>query len=103
LDAAGITSGPLFRSINKGGRVSADGLSGWTVANPVTRYAATAGFDAAEFSGHSLRAGFVATAAASAATVWKMHSVKRHKTPDVLSGYVRDAEAFRDHEGRAFL
>jgi site-specific recombinase XerD len=103
LDAAGITSGPLFRAINKGGRVSEEGLSGRTVANLVKRYAAAAGFDATEFSGHSLRAGFVTTAAASAATVWKMQAVTRHKTLDVLSGYVRDAEAFKDHAGQAFL
>jgi hypothetical protein len=48
-------------------------------------------------------AGFVTTAAASAATVWKMQAVTRHKTLDVLSGYVRDAEAFKDHAGQAFL
>jgi site-specific recombinase XerD len=103
LDAAGITFGPLFRSINKAGRVSEEGLSGRTVANLVKQYAEAAGFDAAEFSGHSLRAGFVTTAAASAATVWKMQAVTRHKTLDVLSGYVRDAEAFKDHAGQAFL
>jgi hypothetical protein len=34
IAAAGITSGPLFRSINKAGRVSAEGLSGRTVAKP---------------------------------------------------------------------
>jgi hypothetical protein len=32
-----------------------------------------------------------------------MQAVTRHKTPDVLSGYVRDAEAFKDHAGRVFL
>jgi hypothetical protein len=44
----------LFRSINKAGRVSEEGLSGRTVANLVKRYAAAAGFDATEFSGHSV-------------------------------------------------
>jgi hypothetical protein len=68
----------------------------------VKQYAAAAGFDATEFSGHSLRAGFVTTAAASAATVWKMQAVTRHKTLDVLSGYVRDAEASRITRGRRF-
>jgi hypothetical protein len=38
IAAAGLTSGPLFRSINKGGRVSAEGLSGRTVANLVKQY-----------------------------------------------------------------
>ena len=54
-------------------------------------------------SGHSLRAGFVTSAAAAGATVWKMQAVTRHKSLDVLSGYVRDADAFRDHAGEGFL
>jgi hypothetical protein len=32
-----------------------------------------------------------------------MQAVTRHKTLDVLSGYVRDGEAFKDHAGQAFL
>lgn len=103
LDAAQITTGPVFRSINKAGRVSAEPLTGRTVANLVKQYAAAAGLDAAEFSGHSLRAGFVTSAAAAGATVWKMQAVSRHKTLDVLAGYVRDADAFKDHAGSAFL
>ena len=103
LEASGIVSGPLFRQINKAGRVSAEGLTGRTVANLVKQYAAAAGLEAAEFSGHSLRAGFITSAAASGATIWKMQAVSRHKTLEVLSGYVRDAEAFKDHAGQAFL
>ena len=103
LDAAQITTGPVFRSINKAGRVSAEPLTGRTVADLVKQYAAAAGLDAAEFSGHSLRAGFVTSAAAAGATVWKMQAVSRHKTLDVLAGYVRDADAFKDHAGSAFL
>jgi site-specific recombinase XerD len=103
LAAAQITTGPVFRSINKAGRVSTEPLNGRTVADLVKRYAGAAGFDAAEFSGHSLRAGFVTSAAAAGATVWKMQAVSRHKTLDVLAGYVRDADAFKDHAGAAFL
>ena len=44
-----------------------------------------------------------ASAAAAGATVWKMQAVSRHKTLDVLAGYVRDADAFKDHAGAAFL
>jgi hypothetical protein len=40
---------------------------------------------------------------AAAATIWKMQAVTRHKTLNVLSGYVREAEAFKDHAGQAFL
>jgi hypothetical protein len=32
-----------------------------------------------------------------------MQAISRHKTLDVLSGYVRDADAFKNHAGRGFL
>ena len=56
------------------------GLPGIDVARAVKRYAKAAGLDATEFSGHSLRAGF-----------------------DVLSGYVRRVDLFKDHAGAGFL
>ena len=58
LQAAGISEGLLFRAIQRGGRVKPQGLRGIDVARAVKRYAAMAGLDAAEFWGHSLRAGF---------------------------------------------
>jgi hypothetical protein len=61
------------------------------------------GHDRPAPGGDSLSAGFITSAAAGGATVWKMQAVSRHKTLDVLSGYVRDAEAFKDHAGAAFL
>jgi Tripartite tricarboxylate transporter family receptor len=35
--------------------------------------------------------------------LFKMMDVSRHKSVDVLRGYVRDAEAFRDHAGAGLL
>jgi hypothetical protein len=32
-----------------------------------------------------------------------MQAVSRHRSMDVLSGYIRSADAFRDHAGAAFL
>jgi hypothetical protein len=63
LDAAGIESGPIFRPIDKGGAVRASRLTDRSVANIVKTYAGRAGFDASLFSGHSLRAGFLTSAA----------------------------------------
>jgi site-specific recombinase XerD len=103
LAAAAITEGVVFRQVNKGGCVGSASLSGRTVADVVKRHAAAAGLDAAVFSGHSLRAGFVTSAAAAGATIFKMQAVRRHKSLDVLAGYVRDADAFKDHAGDDFL
>ena len=46
---------------------------------------------------------FLTSAAARGASLFKMMDVSRHKSVDVLRGYVRDAEAFRDHAGAGLL
>jgi site-specific recombinase XerD len=103
LDAAGIETGPIFRPINKAGTVAAKRLTDQTVANIVKAYAGLAGFDASQFSGHSLRSGFLTSAAANGASIFKMMDVSRHKSVDTLRGYVRDAELFKDHAGAGLL
>jgi site-specific recombinase XerD len=103
LDAAGIETGPIFRAINKAGTVAAERLTDRSVANIVKAYAERAGFDASTFSGHSLRSGFLTSAAAKGASIFKMMDVSRHKSVDTLRGYVRDAELFRDHAGAGLL
>jgi site-specific recombinase XerD len=103
LDAAGIESGPIFRPIDKGGTVLASRLTDRSVANIVKAYAKRAGFDASTFSGHSLRAGFLTSAAGKGASIFKMMDVSRHKSVDTLRGYVRDAELFKDHAGTGLL
>ena len=99
LDAAGIESGPIFRPIDKGGTVRAFRLT----CRSVAAYAARAGFDASTFSGHSLRAGFLTSAAGKGASIFKMMDVSRHKSVDTLRGYVRDSELFKDHAGAGLL
>jgi integrase len=103
LDAAGIEAGPIFRPIDKGGTVRASRLTCRSVANIVKAYAERAGFDASTFSGHSLRAGFLTSAAGKGASIFKMMDVSRHKSVDTLRGYVRDAELFKDHAGAGLL
>jgi site-specific recombinase XerD len=103
LDAAGIETGAIFRPINKAGTVAAERLTCRSVANIVKSYATLAGFDATTFSGHSLRSGFLTSAAAKGASIFKMMDVSRHKSVDTLRGYVRDAELFKDHAGAGLL
>src|SRR5215210_5406333 len=63
LSAAGITAGPVFRPVSRAGTVRGARLTDQSIANIVKWYATGAGLDPAVFSGHSLRAGFVTTAA----------------------------------------
>ena len=103
LDAAAITEGPLFRPLWKGGTVRDARLSDHAVARIVQLRAGAAGLNPTRFAGHSLRAGFVTAAARAGADVWKIQQVSRHKSMQVLSGYVRDARLFDDHAGEPFL
>jgi integrase len=103
LSAAGIRDGALFRPVAKGGRVVNTRLTDKSVADIVKRYAQQIGLDAKTFGGHSLRAGFLTSAAAMGASVFKMMETSRHKSVDTLRGYVRDAELFRDHAGVGLL
>lgn len=103
LTASGIVEGAIFRSIDRRGKVSERCLSGRSVANIVKRYAKLAGMEARAFSGHSLRSGFLTSAAANGASIFKMMDVSRHKSADALRGYIQDAELFRNHAGAGLL
>ena len=103
LVAAAIVAGPIFRPIDRAGTVRASRLTCRSVANFVKAYAARAGFDAGTYSGHSLRSGFLTSAAAKGASIFKMMDQSGHKSVDTLRGYVRDAELFKDHAGAGLL
>jgi site-specific recombinase XerD len=103
LNAAGITEGAIFRRVNKAGRVLADRLTPQSVALIVKAHAERAGLDSQSFAGHSLRSGFLTSAARRGASIFKMMDVSRHRSIDTLRGYVRDAELFRDHAGSGLL
>jgi integrase len=102
-EAAGITSGRLFRSVRKGGKALGGGLSAQAVANVVKAQARAVGLEPAQFAGHSLRSGFLTSAAKRGASIFKMMDVSRHRSVDTLRGYVRDADLFANHAGAGLL
>lgn len=101
--AEGQEEAEVFRRVSRRDTVLEVGMSDRGVALIVKRMAGDAGYDPAAFSGHSLRAGFLTAAARARASLFKMQEVSRHKSVDVLAGYVRDAERYRDHAGKDFL
>jgi len=103
INLAKISHGPLFRPVTRAGSISPRRLSARAVAELVKTYGRLAGLKAADFSGHSLRSGFLTSAAARGASIFKMMDVSRHKSVDTLRGYVRDAEMFRNHAGDGLL
>lgn len=103
LEQAGITEGPLFRPVTKEGRLRADALTPHSVGRIVKRAVARAGLNPALFGGHSLRSGFATSAVASGANLFRVMDVTGHRRVDTLRGYVREAEAFRNHAGAGLL
>jgi integrase len=103
MAAAGHDSGPLFRRLSRSDALTGDAMSDRAIARLVQQHAAAAGYDPTQFAGHSLRAGFLTEGAAQGATIFKLQEVSRHKSVQVLSDYVRNAELFRDHAGQRFL
>jgi len=101
MDAAGIESGRVFRSVDRHGRIG-EGLSGRAVAGIVKGYATKAGLDG-DFSGHSLRSGFVTSAAERGQRAEAIAEHTRHASTDMVRTYTRRADLFRSHPGEGLL
>ncbi|MHB1000026.1 MAG: tyrosine-type recombinase/integrase [Armatimonadota bacterium] len=96
LQSAGIASGPVFRSIGKGGKVSKSALTGHSIACIVKDTAAKAGLNPDKYSGHSLRAGLVTTAAKEGASMIEIMAQTGHRSTDTVAKYIRKARLFED-------
>jgi site-specific recombinase XerD len=103
LAAAGIEQGAIFRRVTKGNKLTEDRLTDQSVAHVIKKLAARAGMMASQYAGHSLRSGFLTSAAANRAIIFKMAAQSRHKSLDVLSGYVRAQELFDNHAAEGLL
>ena len=108
LDAAGITSGPVFRRVSRHGLAGSEAITGHGIAlaikQAVRRAALADGHDeataaamVATVGGHSLRAGFVTAADAAGAPISKIMEQARHARFETTRGYIREADAFRDN------
>jgi len=93
---AGITQGPLFRRLHRGDQVGRPRLSAPSVALVIKELAGKVGLEAGRYAGHSLRSGFLTSAARNRASIFKMADQSRHKSLDVLRVYVRNEERFED-------
>jgi len=91
LGAAGITEGPVFRAVWRGGHVSHRGLSTDTVNNIVKAAAAAVGKNPADYGAHSLRSGFVTETALGGATPGEIAKQTGHKSMSTVEGYIRTA------------
>jgi integrase len=95
LEAAKITTGPVFRKVNKGDRAEGRRLSDDAVRQVLLRRAAQAGVKgslAEPVSPHGLRAGFVTTAYRNGVPDEEIMGHTRHRSLTTMRSYVRRAK-----------
>ena len=97
LEQAGITSGPLFRSLNRHGHIQAGRLVGIDVARVVKKLVDRAGLDATKYAGHSLRAGHATSAAIAGASERSIMNQTGHRSVQMVRRYIRDGSLFREN------
>jgi integrase len=113
LSAASITDGPVFRRIwlpNAGSpsarpgeassplpHVGLNALTSRAIANMIQARAAAAGFNSSSFGGHSLKRGAITTGMENHVHPADLKRMGRHKSFDVLGGYLEFGDLFDRH------
>jgi integrase len=69
----------------------------------VKEYARKSGLDAASYSGHSLRAGLITSAARAGVSSWKIREQTGHRSEAMLYRYIRDAKIFEGNAAGSVL
>lgn len=88
-ELTGIQSGFLFRAVNKHEQISDQALSTHAVALIIKRLIAKTGRDPAEYSGHSLRSGFLTAGAVAGLPTYQLMAVSGHRSEQMLLRYIR--------------
>ena len=89
---SGITEGPLFRPVTKGGNVLPARISCEAIACILKNRVRAIGCDPSRYSGHSLRAGFATAAARLGVPLWRIRAQTGHQSDSMLERYIREAE-----------
>lgn len=97
LSAARLTSGPVFCVITKGDRPLRRRIGDRDVARIIKAATYAAGYDPEIYGGHSLRSGFITTAAREGVAERIIAQQSGHRSFDVLRGYVRRSGVFNEN------
>jgi site-specific recombinase XerD len=96
LDDSGIISGPLFRKIDRHGKIG-DRLTGDGMAYIIKQVASNAGFNPKDFAGHSFRRGFITTAYRNKKSDHAIMKQTGHKSLQTMHRYIEEANIFEDN------
>jgi site-specific recombinase XerD len=97
IETSKITSGPVFRRLSKGSKLSNNRLTDQTVALLIKEYLQLAGIDSKNYSGHSLRSGFATSAAESGVEERSIMLMTGHKSPEMVRRYIKEANLFKNN------
>ncbi len=99
IEAAGIESGAVFRSVDQYGNVGGDdGLSSGSISKDIVKpWMKSIGEDPSEYSCHSLRAGFVTQAILDGIIEPRIAAQSRHKSIETLREYQRPKNDMKNH------
>ena len=89
LAVARATGGPLFRPMSKAGQLQPGRLSDKAVLRLVKSTLRSIGVDPKDYSGHSLRSGFVTSAVKAGASYEQIRKTTRHAKLDTVAMYDR--------------
>lgn len=92
--ASKVTEGAIFYVINKHSQIADKRLSGEAVSLLIKARISKLGRDPVLYSGHSLRAGFVTSAAIAGASSYAIRQQTGHASDGMVSRYVRQADMF---------
>ena len=102
LDAAKIEDGAIFQTIDRHGNLGTR-IQPSVVATIVKRAAIGADLNPELFAAHSLRSGWISTAAREGRSEQAGMKVSRHKSVQVYRGYVQAATRWDGHAGLNLL
>lgn len=97
LAESGISSGPVFRAVDRHGKLSDARLTRQVVFLIVRRGCAAAGLSSQRFGAHSLRAGMATQAAANGASERAIMRQTGHRSVQMVRRYIREGELFTDN------
>lgn len=97
LQAAQITSGPIFRSFTRSGGLREGALSDQMVNRIVKERVAQIGLDPDDFGAHSLRHGFATSAALAGVEERLIMRQTRHHSVEMVRHYINEADRFQNN------
>ena len=92
MQAANITSGPIFREVRKDGSIGPNSLTPQSVNLILKKRCRMAGLDPAEFSAHGLRSGFMTQAARDGIPLVDAMHQSNHKSVQQAAAYYDEQE-----------